>query len=403
MSGRHLASTCSWIETIKTIDSYASTMPSPSSEIWVVYSCERLQQCLTFSLLASTIGKMTSLDDKEAAIMDSPASSSQQSTPTSTMLVDHRTNRSIPTFLLHHLIRPFGAKLISPGKTFPAGSPRLTAHNTAKRRCHIQERVVEGMYLYDLRPKKSANSDRGRNEKRKKRIYYFAGGGWQMPASSDHWVFCAAIANEVPNTTVTVVSYPLAPNSPAPVCFGALTKLYRKLLQDATEAGEEFLLAGDSAGGNIVLCLTLAALKEDESLPAPKAILVLSPSCDLSRDNPAIEELEQYDPILRVWFVKDSAAKWRGEWDAADPRVTPLHADVSLLARKGVHVHGVFGRYDILSPDVTLFQEKLEQAGVTGEWLIWEKQMHVFPLAWPYLLPESIAAKKWIIDLLKRS
>ena len=222
-----------------------------------------------------------------------------------------------------------------------------------------------------------------------------------MPASSDHWALCADMANEVPDMTVTLVSYPLAPNSPAPVSFGPLLKLHRRLCQDALASKEEVLLAGDSAGGNIVLCLTLAALSEDDSLPAPTALLVISPSCDLSRSNPDIEAVAKNDSILRVWFVKQTAEKWKGDWDASDPRVSPLMGDVQALARKGVQVHGVVGRYDILCPDVLLFRKKCEEAGVRGRWLDWDKQMHVFPMAYTYKLPESVEAKNWIVDVLR--
>lgn len=61
-------------------------------------------------------------------------------------------------------------------------------------------------------------------------IYYFAGGGFRAPPSSEHWKFCAQLASALSlpplgNTTiaeraetharVVLVSYPLAPHSPA--------------------------------------------------------------------------------------------------------------------------------------------------------------------------------------------
>jgi hypothetical protein len=45
---------------------------------------------------------------------------------------------------------------------------------------------------------------------------------------------------------------------------------------------------------------------------------------------------------------------------------------------------------------------KLEEFGVKGEWLVWEKQMHCFPLAWTYGLSEAKHGKDWILDLLRR-
>ncbi len=318
------------------------------------------------------------------------------------MEIDYRTERSIPMFLLHHLIKPLKSQLTKMKDDAPAGSPKLDVHRSARRRCDIREHVIEDLYLYDLLPKTTYESAE-EPVVRKKRIYYFAGGGWQMPPSGEHWSMAAKMANGVRNATVTIVSYPLAPKNPAPIAFEPMMKLYRRILQDAKEADERVILAGDSAGGNIVLCLTLAALAEDFALPAPEALFVLSPSCDLRRQNPDIALVKEHDPILSVPFVTSTAKKWCGQWDAADPRVSPLMADISLLAKKNVRVDGIVGKYDILSPDVLLFRDQCKEAGVHGKWLEWEKQMHVFPLVASYKLPESTKAMEWMIDVLRQS
>ena len=316
----------------------------------------------------------------------------------------HRTDRSTPSQLLHHVVDTFKSQLIKLGPEHPAGSPRIDAHKSTLKTCDVNERSVEDIYIYDITPNHSPSPNGGTQQPTKKRrIYYFAGGGWQMPPSGEHWKFCTEIAKNLPGTTLSLVSYPLAPNSPAPTAFPQMMKMYRHVLQDAEEAGEEVILAGDSAGGNIVLCLAAAALSENGSGPAPTAVMAISPSCDLRRSNPAIQELKKHDPILREPFIKETARKWHGDWDPADPRVSPLFADVAPLARRGVKVHGVTGGYDMLSTDAILFREKCEEAGVEGEWLQWDKQMHCFPLAWPYHLPESVEAKNWIIDVLRRS
>jgi acetyl esterase/lipase len=328
----------------------------------------------------------------------------KRATSVPTINVTKRTNRSLYMFLLQHMIKPFNAHIVKPRKVFPPGSNKLKPHSKAAKYCDINERVVEDIYIYDLAAKEHGGLDGGASkEKRRKRLYYFAGGGWQMPPSSEHWVLCAEMARKLPDTIISVVSYPLAPKSPAPEAFPQMMKMYRRLLQDADAANEDVILAGDSAGGNIVLCLALVALAEDESSLCPVAVLVISPSVDLRRHNPDIKILERHDPILRIPFINDTASKWRADWDPADPRVSPLYADVSSLSRRGVAVHGVVGRYDILSPDAVLFRAKCDQANVSGEWLDWEKQMHCFPLAWAYKLPESIAAKDWILDVLRRS
>lgn len=50
----------------------------------------------------------------------------------------------------------------------------------------------------------------------------------------------------------------------------------------------------------------------------------------------------------------------------------------------------------------SFFKERLAREGVKGSWLVWEKQMHAFPLLWVYGFRESKQAKKWVIDVLKK-
>jgi acetyl esterase/lipase len=180
-------------------------------------------------------------------------------------------------------------------------------------------------------------------------------------------------------------------------------KLYRKLMADGAAANEEIILVGDSAGGNIVLGLVATDLLAEPDAPCPKALLVISPSTDMRRGNKDIQAVEKHDPILRIPFIKNSAKTWCGEWDPSDTRVSPLLADLTPIARRGILVHGITGLYDILSPDGILFREKCKEVGIKGEWLEWDKQMHDFPLTFHYKLREGVEAVEWILDVLRRS
>lgn len=74
---------------------------------------------------------------------------------------------------------------------------------------------------------------------------------------------------------------------------------------------------------------------------------------------------------------------------------------LAALAARGVQLHGVTGGFDILTPDGLLLRGRLEEAGVRGKWLHWEKQMHVFPLAFRWGLKESREGKNWVLDVLR--
>ena len=48
-----------------------------------------------------------------------------------------------------------------------------------------------------------------------------------------------------------------------------------------------------------------------------------------------------------------------------------------------------------------MFRKKLDDCGVEGDWLEWEKQMHCFPLMFSYHVREGVDAKDWIVDILR--
>lgn len=167
-------------------------------------------------------------------------------------------------------------------------------------------------------------------------------------------------------------------------------------------------LAGDSAGGNVALSLALwdasvMVTEGREKTGALKNVLVVSPPCDMRNTNPAISDADRHDPILTVGMIESVAAKWAAELPRNDPRISPVFGDVAALKRIGVRVHGVVGTYDVLAPDALAFKDLCEKHGVPGDWLVWEKQMHCFPLAFAYGLPEGKRGVKWIVDTLKNN
>jgi acetyl esterase/lipase len=318
-----------------------------------------------------------------------------------------RQDRSQLMSIVQFLVRQFRSQLNSGHPKHEDGSVVLDPPKSKLRDCTLSKRTVCDIHIYDL------TSPEKLPEKGKKRIYYFAGGSWQKPPSPQHWAICAKMATEMPNSIVSVVSMPIAPNNPAPSSFPWCLRLYRALMAEAQETGDRVIFAGDSSGANIVLCLTLEALKEDDernldvstaatSSPHPVALMVISPSTDLTRTNTDIEKIAQYDPLLTPSVIRQTAKAWSGDWDAKDRRLSPINADISLLEKRGIKVHGVTSGCDVLAPDGVIFRNKLAEHNVQGEWLHWEKQMHCFVLTLPYGLREAKEGVQWIVDVLKK-
>lgn len=306
--------------------------------------------------------------------------------------------------LLQFTTEPIMTRMPPPKKEYPPGSPQLEPHKGAKKRCDIHERIVEGIYVYDMIPKESSAQPHGATDVRSttKVLYYFAGGSWRMPPSKEHWLFCAELAKQLPDTRTTIVSTPLAPNSPAPDAFPQLTKWYRTVAQDAASAGKRLILGGDSSGGEQILCLAGSAVKEDPKAPAPVALIAICPSVDLRQSNLEQPDIERHDPILRIVSSREHADLWRGSWTAVDSRINPLYIDWEPVARKGVKVHGLVAGFDILRPDAIKLRDKLSEAGVEGEWLDWDGQMHGFPLTFSYGLAEGKESKDWVVEVLRK-
>lgn len=166
-------------------------------------------------------------------------------------------------------------------------------------------------------------------------------------------------------------------------------------------------LMGDSAGGNVALSLAFAYAKrlmEEGARPGIlKNVMVISPPTDLRNENPAINEADRNDPILSKDLIESVAAAWAGNSSRDSPELSPLLDDVSAIKSAEIKIHGVIGTYDVLAPDALKFRELCEREGIPGDWMIWEKQMHCFPLAACYGLHEGKVARDWVIDVLRRN
>jgi acetyl esterase/lipase len=271
-------------------------------------------------------------------------------------------------------MKPFDGRLASPPKSsFDMFSPEIKISGIAWRKVNVRQRLVCDINIYDFSKKESHR----KNDKTQMRVYYFNGGGFQSPASSHHVRLVCRMLQGLPDgSIVSIVSYPLAPANPAPKAFPALLELYSRLL--STDSGEAVILAGDSAGGNIVLALTLEALRLDPKGPAPQAVILISPAVELTHQNPRLPAREKTDPLLRLGMINKFAEDWAGCWDAEkDPRLSPLLArNVHVLRDRDVKVHMVLGTYDILAPDAILMRNRFVEEGVSGSCLEWEGLSH---------------------------
>lgn len=318
--------------------------------------------------------------------------------------IEHRESRSAANHALLKVIDAFSSIIMKPGDSFPMGSPQLIPHKSALKSCRIKEYQIEDCWLYRFSKLDATAAEE--NDSFRNRLFYFAGGGFRGVPTKEHWLLCAELCTNLPEYEVNLVSYPLAPNSPASKSIPQLERLYRALVKESKSRNTRITLMGDSAGGNIALVLGLFGAAEflqegGVGLCAVQNIFLISPAVDHRNINPDIDKVEPKDPILSRKVIEEVSHHWKGDWPVEDPRVSPALADLTALKQANIKVHGVLASDDVLTPDAILFRENLATAGVVGDWLDWEKQMHCFPILFSYHIHEAVESMKWILHILK--
>ena len=130
-------------------------------------------------------------------------------------------------------------------------------------------------------------------------------------------------------------------------------------------------MAGDSAGGTLVLS-SLVQLRE-AGLPMPAAAALLSPLADL---RPGTARPGFHDPLLADKVLAFYKKSYVGNADPADPRLSPLLADLRGVAPILIHT----GDEEVLREDALGLAEAARKAGVDVELEIYPRMWHVWQL-----------------------
>ena len=156
--------------------------------------------------------------------------------------------------------------------------------------------------------------------------------------------------------------YRLAPEHKYPAPLEDGMKIWNYLM-DKGYSPDRVLLAGDSAGGNLVLCMTMKLIKEE--LLSPKGLILFSPWTDMTATAKSYEKYKEKDPILTKEYIEGVRDAFIGEdADYADSKYSPLYGDFTSFPPTLIMV----GRNELLLDDSVQLQKKIRNAG--GEAII---------------------------------
>jgi len=121
---------------------------------------------------------------------------------------------------------------------------------------------------------------------------------------------------------------------------------------------EEIAVAGDSAGGGLVIAL-LAALSEREPKSLPRCAVVFSPWTDLAGTSPSLVENDGRCAMFHTNNIAEFAAAYLGDASPRDPRASPVYASLSGLPPLLLHVSST----ELLLDDARRIHAAVEASG----------------------------------------
>ncbi|MEO0896593.1 MAG: alpha/beta hydrolase [Bacteroidota bacterium] len=211
-------------------------------------------------------------------------------------------------------------------------------------------------------------------------ILYVHGGGFAVGSVQTHRALTARMA-DVAGCVAISVEYRLAPEHVFPSGLEDVVQAYEWLILKGYNPSD-IVMAGDSAGGGLVMA-TLLTLRKLGS-PMPAGAILMSPWVDLTFSGESAEAHKATDPIVVVDEIRDWAVVYAGKYSLLHPMVSPVFADLSNLPPIYIQASTA----EVLTDDAVRLHKKIEADGGMSEIKLYEGLIHVWQLLWRYV-PEA--------------
>lgn len=223
-------------------------------------------------------------------------------------------------------------------------------------------------------------------------VLYLHGGGYCIGSSSSYRPFVAQLAKAL-KANILSINYRLAPEHRFPAALEDALIAYRWLLK--TTHPKKIIVAGDSAGGGLVLATLLAA--RDAGDPMPLAAICFSPWTDLALTGESMQTKAKIDPVLAYKPTLAASKLYLNDVDPKTPLASPLYGDLKGLPPLLIQV----GTDEVLLSDSTRFAEKVKAAGVDVTLDVWENMIHVWPIFFTSFVPEARQALAKVAEFVE--
>ncbi|HLM02307.1 MAG TPA: alpha/beta hydrolase [Pyrinomonadaceae bacterium] len=247
------------------------------------------------------------------------------------------------------------------------GSPRVWQwlHSRGLIIKTVSEKGVSGEWLQT-----------GDAERRRGALFYIHGGGFVSCSAETHRPITATLARET-RLRVFSLEYRLAPEDRFPAALDDAFAAYRWLLAQENIEPSKIAVAGDSAGGGLVLSLLLRL--RDEKLPLPACAACFSPWADLAGTGESVRVNAERDDLFYPENIQEFANAYLGETPPDNLYASPVSDDFRGLPPILFHV----GSTEILLDDARRIHRKIQASGgvEAGELEIFEDIFHCWQMA----------------------
>ena len=214
-----------------------------------------------------------------------------------------------------------------------------------------------------------------RDRPEQRTLVFFHGGGYVSGSLESHRPLAARIA-AASDARVLQVDYRRAPEHPFPAAFDDARAVLGAVL-DRIDRIDRIGVVGDSAGAGLALAALAGRVgRHDAGDRLPGALVCLSPWTDLACTGDTFETRAAADPLFDRASLGRMATLYAAGADPADPRLSPLYADLRGLPPTLIQV----GDAEVMLADSTRLAERLEAAGVPVELDVWPEMVHGWQL-----------------------
>lgn len=204
-------------------------------------------------------------------------------------------------------------------------------------------------------------------------VLYCHGGGYSTGSRK----YARTLTSKLASSTfmdVLCFDYRLAPEHPYPAALEDAVAAWDYLMLLGYGA-REVIVAGDSAGGNLALALTLS-LKAQKRL-LPRGLVLMSPWTDLTSSGESFQTKAEVDPVLNAEYIDRMKLAYTQGRDLENPLVSPLFGDHRDFPPTYIQV----GENEVLYSDARRLYMRLLEEHVSVKFEHFKGMWHVFQMS----------------------